>query len=346
MSGREGANVEACGSGPSQGILDALVRMAIVSADTSVRFSPLAGGVSSDIYRVELPSRVICVKRALARLKVAADWQAPVERSRYEVEWMRVAGAVIPYAVPALLGADAETGAFAMEYLDPEMHPTWKDRLLAGVVDAALAAAVGEALGRIHAATADRPDVADRFPTDDIFHAIRLEPYLLATARVHPDLAPGLHAIFDITRTTKRVLVHGDFSPKNLLVGPRGPVILDAECAWYGDPAFDTAFVLNHLLLKGARRPEWRRRYATAFDALVSAYFAHVRWEPPADVAARTAALLPALMLARVDGKSPVEYLTDSGTKDDVRAFARALIATPETDPRTILHRWVGRGSP
>ena len=346
MSGQADADAGASTAVPDQGILDALARMAIVSADTPVVLSPLAGGVSSDIYRAELPSRVICVKRALPKLKVAADWHAPVERSRYEVEWMRVAGAVVPAAVPAILGADAETGAFAMEYLAPETHPTWKSQLLAGLVDPVVAAAVGDVLGRIHAATAGRADLAARFPTDDIFHAIRLEPYLLATARAHRDLAPRLRALFDTTRTTKHALVHGDFSPKNLLVGPRGPVILDAECAWYGDPAFDAAFVLNHLLLKGARRSAWRARYTAAFDALVSAYFEHVRWEPPTAVAARTAALLPALMLARIDGKSPVEYLTDPATKDEVRAFARALIAAPEADPRAIAARWVASETP
>jgi aminoglycoside phosphotransferase (APT) family kinase protein len=111
------------------------------------------------------------------------------------------------------------------------------------------------------------------------------------------------------------VLVHGDFSPKNLLIGPAGPVILDAECAWYGDPAFDLAFVLNHLLLKGVWRPQWRARYVTAFAALADAYLGHVRWEPRDAVEARTAALLPGLMLARIDGKSPVEYLTTEREK-------------------------------
>ncbi len=127
-------------------------------------------------------------------------------------------------------------------------------------------------LGRIHAATADRPDIAARFQTDELFHALRLEPYLVATAHAHSDLARKLDALVATTRTTKRVLVHGDFSPKNLLVGPAGPVILDAECAWYGDPAFDLAFVLNHLLLKGAWQPQWRARYVEAFASLAAAY--------------------------------------------------------------------------
>src|SRR5512138_3188049 len=106
----------------AQALHEALVRMALVSADQPVRLVPLAGGVSSDIYRAELPRRVVCVKRALGRLKVAADWQVPVERNRYEVEWMRVAGAIVPAAVPEVLGEDRAGGAFAMAWLPPERY--------------------------------------------------------------------------------------------------------------------------------------------------------------------------------------------------------------------------------
>jgi len=322
-----------------------LRRMGLVAADQPVRLLPLDGGVSSDIYRADLPGRTLCVKRALARLKVAADWQAPVERNRWEVEWMRVAGATAPSAVPAILGEDRAAGCFAMAYLDPASHPVWKSLLRDGHIDLATAAQVGDVLGRIHAATADRPDVAARFATDDIFYAIRLEPYLVATGRAHLDLAARFAALVEDTRSTRRVLVHGDFSPKNLLVGPAGPVILDAECAWYGDPAFDLAFVLNHLLLKGAWRPHWRDRYVAAFNTLVSAYFEHVRWEPAAVLDARTAALLPGLMLARIDGKSPVEYLTGEAEREAVRAFARPLLGRPVARLTDVATRWAAAGA-
>lgn len=322
-------------------VVQALRHMALVSAHQSVVLTPLAGGVSSEIYRVDLPTGPACIKRALARLKVAADWRAPVERNRWEVEWMRIAGGIAPAAVPAILGEDRATGCFAMAYLAPDTHPVWKDLLQRGDIDVATAAGIGHVLGRIHAATADRADIAARFPTDHIFHAIRLEPYLVATARAHPDLAARLDALVETTRTTKRVLVHGDFSPKNLLIGPAGPVILDAECAWYGDPAFDLAFVLNHLLLKGAWLPQWRARYVDAYAALADAYFAHVTWEAPASCGQRTAALLPGLMLARIDGKSPVEYLASESQKDAVRRFARSLLGDPVGDPREISRRWL-----
>ena len=123
-------------------------------------------------------------------------------------------------------------------------------------------------------------------------------------------------------------LVHGDVSPKNILIGRRGPVFLDAECAWYGDPAFDLAFCLNHLLLKCL----WNRRAASRFLACFDApgrdlSRAASTGRRATTLEARAARLLPALLLARIDGKSPVEYITAESDKGRVRRIARALVA-------------------
>ena len=155
-----------------------------------------------------------------------------------------------------------------MDYLAPEDHPLWKAQLLAGCVEPDFAAAVGRDLAIIHARSAADPDVREAFANDGTFEAIRIEPYLRATGRAHPELAPRFEALARTTLSTKRALVHGDVSPKNILRGPLGPVFLDAECAWFGDPAFDLAFCLNHLLLKGAREGADRTRYGAAFSAL------------------------------------------------------------------------------
>jgi 5-methylthioribose kinase len=314
--------------------------MALVSAHQSVIFTPLNGGVSSDIYRAQLPGSVICVKRALPRLKVEADWQVPIDRNRWEAEWLRVAGGIVPGAVPELLGEDREQGVFAMAWFAPDDYPVWKKMLVDGDSDTRTAASVGDVLGRIHAATADRPDIAARFSTDALFQAIRLDPYLITTAKAHPDLSRQLLALVATTGSTRRVLVHGDFSPKNILVGSEGPVFLDAECAWFGDPAFDLAFVLNHLLLKGVWRPDRRSDYLTMFAAMCAAYRTRVTWEPWAALEARTAALLPGLLLARVDGKSPVEYLTAERDRNAVRTFARSYLQRPVTSLTALAHAW------
>jgi aminoglycoside phosphotransferase (APT) family kinase protein len=273
----------------------------------------LSGGVSSEIWKVG----AACVKRALPRLRVAQKWEAPIERNRYERLWLETAGAAAPGAAPRVLAADDEAGFFAMEYLG---LPVWKALLREGKADPAFAAQVGATLAAIHSATAGRREVAERFATDAIFHAIRLEPYLVATAKVHPGL--GLESLAKRTADTRVCLVHGDVSPKNILVGPRGPVFLDAECAWYGDPAFDLAFCLNHLLLKCLWVPRARSAFLACFDALSAAYLRSVAFP---GIEERAASLLPALLLARVDGKSPVEYLSDRD-KDLVRRIAPGLL--------------------
>jgi aminoglycoside phosphotransferase (APT) family kinase protein len=311
------------------GVVAALERLGLLRAGETARFERLTGGVSSDIWRVELARGPVCVKRALAKLRVAQDWFAPVERNAYEAGWMRRAAAVVPEAVPGLLGQDPAAGVLVMAYLDPVRHALWKTELRAGRAEPQLAAAVGLRLVRIHAATADDPEAAAEFATDRIFYDIRLEPYLVATAARHPDRSDALHRLVATTAATRRCLVHGDVSPKNVLIGPQGPVFLDAECAWFGDPAFDLAFCLNHLLLKCLWTPRARAGFLACFETLAASYLAGVAWEEPAALEGRVARLLPGLLLARVDGKSPVEYLTLERDKSRVRRVARELLARP-----------------
>jgi aminoglycoside phosphotransferase (APT) family kinase protein len=325
---------------PPAEILVALRRMGLLPAGATATGQVLTGGVSSDIWRIDLPGGPVCVKRALAKLRVAADWRAPVDRNLYEARWMRRASAAVPGAAPALLGQDVAAGALAMQFLPPADYPLWKNQLRDGQADPVLAAAVADRLVRIHAETAADPGVAADFPTDAIFHAIRLEPYLLATARAHPDLAPQLEALVAATLANKRALVHGDVSPKNILAGPDGPVFLDAECAWWGDPAFDLAFCLNHLLLKCLWTPRARDGFLACFDAMVAAYRGGVAWESADALEARVAQLLPGLFLARVDGKSPVEYITSKADKDRVRRVARALLLASPYRLETIRQAW------
>jgi aminoglycoside phosphotransferase (APT) family kinase protein len=300
----------------------------------------LPGGVSSDIWKVELQRGAVCVKRALPRLRVAQVWEAPVERNQFERRWMETASAIEPGIAPRVLASGPDL--FAMEFLDPEHHPLWKAELRAGRADPEFARRVGARLSRIHGATAGRPEIAERFRTDASFYALRLEPYLVAAARVHTDLAETLHALVARTAGTRVALVHGDVSPKNILAGPAGPVFLDAECAWYGDPAFDVAFCLNHLLLKCLWTPMAARRFLACFEALAEQYLSGADWEPRPSLEARAAALLPGLFLARVDGKSPVEYVTEERAKAQVRRVARALLASPPARLAEVRDAWAG----
>jgi aminoglycoside phosphotransferase (APT) family kinase protein len=311
------------------GILAVVRRAGLWSFGPDPSMEPLTGGVSSDIWRVDLGGRSVAVKRALAKLKVEKDWQAPVERNVYEAAWMEEARRHAPHAVPKLLHQDGPAGALVMEFLSPSDYPLWKKMLMDGNIQPEHGWMVGRSLAAIHAGTAGRAEVAQTFPTDRIFHDIRLEPYLLATAEAHPDLGRQLRGLARRTAGNRIALVHGDVSPKNILIGPDGPVFLDAECAWYGDPAFDLAFCLNHLLLKCLWRRQAAPNYLETFDALAEAYLAGAVWERRDRLEERAASLLPGLFLARVDGKSPVEYLRAQEDRDKVRRVGRHFLTYP-----------------
>ncbi|MEP7245898.1 MAG: phosphotransferase, partial [Gammaproteobacteria bacterium] len=233
-------------------LLEVLTRLGLAEPDETPAVCQLTGGVSSNICTVSLRRGPVCVKQALPKLKVAADWRAPTSRVFAEIAWLQTAATVIPSHVPAVLGVDERHSAFVMEYLPPNHYCNWKAELMAGRISAELGKEVGDILARMHAGTATDPALAQRFANDATFFALRLDPYLLESARQHPDLAQRLAEIVRATQSHPFALVHGDVSPKNILLGSRGAVLLDAECAWYGDPAFDLAFLLNHTLLKWA----------------------------------------------------------------------------------------------
>ena len=326
-----------------QEIRDFLERAGLIPSGAVPQFVPLAGGVSSDIWLVRAGPSEFCVKRALGRLRVAAEWRADASRNVTEVQWLRHVGTLDADLVPAVLASDSSLAAFAMEYLPPDRHELWKSQLSRGCVIPETAATVGRQLAFIHAAFAKSPTAAMEFDTGTSFHALRIEPYLVATARVHADLAPILEGLAARTEQTKLTVVHGDVSPKNILLGTRGPVFLDAECAWFGDPAFDLAFCLNHLLLKTLWVPSAERELLWSFDALSDAYLRGVDWEPAATVEQRAAQLLPALFLARIDGKSPVEYLTDDTSKNAVRRAARSMLQQPLDRLDDVRRAWADR---
>jgi aminoglycoside phosphotransferase (APT) family kinase protein len=327
------------GSDSWEALLPAMFASAGIAVGGPLRVEPLTGGVSSDIVRVELPDgRQFCAKRALAQLKVAATWEAPLERNHYEIAWLRRAGSIVPGSAPRVIAEDREHGIALLEYLPPADYTLWKSDLLAGRADPDVPTRVADALGRIHAATINDATAAAEFPTDHLIAALRFEPYFRTIAERHPALSPQILAVMEQSQSTHLALVHGDVSPKNILVSVHDghPVLLDAECAWYGDPAFDAAFCLNHVVLKLIHLPALAPILVGQAGGFARTWLAHF---PPAlqpEIEARTAALLPCLMLARVDGKSPVEYLANSA-RERVRQLAIPLIRQPETSIAAVL---------
>ena len=293
------------------------------------RCEPLTGGVASDIYRLEVAEKVYCAKFALEKLKVAADWHAPVHRNQAEFAWLQVAARMVPETAVKLFGHSAVHQGFVMEFVPPEQGYLWKQALLSGQSDGAESPAVAEVIGRIHAMSS-RPDFdASPFQNHSDFYDLRIEPYLVYTASQQPQVGDALWRLVETLRLSNKALVHGDVSPKNIIFRSQGPILLDAECATMGDPVFDVAFCLNHLLIKALHLPAKRNALLKSATNFWERYRQHIEWEEVSAFEVRLCRLLPALMLARVAGKSPVEYLGN----DNQSVLSRAAINLIHDEP-------------
>ena len=313
--------------------LNVLLEKAGMTDAKIIAIEALKGGVSSDIVVVTLENGVqVCAKRALPVLKVAAHWEAPVKRNHYEVAWLKHVKALLPNSVPTVLAEDRLGGTLLMQYLSPAEFTLWKADLMSGHIDHDIVKSVGLALGKIHARTWEDLEIKSGFSHDDLFDALRLTPYLRSLIKVYPDLETRLEAIIAATLTHKCALVHGDVSPKNILIHKqnRTPVFLDAECAWYGDPAFDAAFCITHLMLKAVHIKAKRNALLVAAVDFLNAWLSALPDTGASAAQTRCAALLPCLILARIDGVSPVEYLSDHERKS-LRALVLPLVGSDHT---------------
>lgn len=315
---------------------DYLTARGLLEPGTPVTARELGGGVSNVVLAVEAGGLRCVVKRSLPRLRVAEEWLAPRERALTEAAALRLAAALTPGAVPDVLDADPDACALVVS-LAPDGWRTWKELLLAGHADVTIAGRLGEVLARWHAATfASDPGIG----STEAFDALRVDPYLRTVARRHPDLATPVLAWAERLLSRPRCLVHGDFSPKNVLVGDGGLWVIDAEVAHRGDPVFDLAFLLSHLLLKTLYRPAAAARYAECGERFWSAYRAGAPGALAPD-AADVLSLAGCLLVARVDGKSPAEYL-DGAERGRARERGGGLVLDP---PGTLAGAWERIGS-
>ena len=235
-------------------IREFLERAGLVPPGHVPQFEPLAGGVSSDIWLVRAGSSEFCVKQALGRLRVAAEWRADVSRNLTEVRWLTQVARLDADLVPAVLASDASIAAFAMEYLSPDRHELWKSQLARGYVDSGDRCRCRPA-ARIHSRRVC--EIADGGCRVRYGPVVPCAPPRTVSARDGARAsrscgdsrsACGADRANTAAPSCMATSALRIFSPRR--ARSRGPVFLDAECAWFGDPAFDLAFCLNHLLLK------------------------------------------------------------------------------------------------
>lgn len=284
----------------------------------------LAGGVSNRTVLVRRESGESWVlKQALAKLRVAVEWLSPPERILREARGMRRLGELLPPGcVPELIFEDPEHFVLAMSAV-PEPHRNWKSMLLGGESEPGHVDQFARLAAAIHAgsSTALEAEFGDR----SYFESLRLEPYYAYTASRVPAAAAFLNSLIEDTRATRQSLVHGDFSPKNILVWQDRLILLDHEVIHFGDPAFDIGFALTHLLSKANHMPSLRQSFK---DAAVR-FWRTYQSNGGAAGEERSVRHTLGCMLARVDGRSPLEYLTGPERERQRRAVLRMMAAPP-----------------
>lgn len=299
------------------------------------RITELGGGVSNTVLLIETAGLRFIVKQSLARLRVEQEWLADRDRALRECRALRELASFLPAgSVPGVLFDDPGNYLFAMEAAPADAEP-WKARLLRGDISRETAATAGRMLAAMIRAGLGDPAWAESFGGQSVFDQLRLDPYYRFTASQHPDLASHFQALIEGTLARRVTLVHGDWSPKNLLVaGPR-VMAIDFEVLHFGDPSFDAAFLLNHLLLKSFYRPQWSKHYREA----AASFWGEVEGTPDwlASAAMRH---LGCLLLARIDGKSPAEYIQSGNAKVRTRRYARDLILQPPPTAAALWDRW------
>ena len=285
----------------------------------------LPGGVSSDIRLTQGPDGEIVIKTALGRLKVQAEWVSSPERSQTEVDAILATADLIGARfVPEILWSRPEQHSFAMRRVDPRLR-NWKQDLLAGHVDPATSQQAGVLLGRLHRGSMSQPGLAARFADTTYFRQLRAIPFFENVASRIPELATAIHSVLRAMEDRATCLVHGDYSPKNILADGAQLVILDFEVAHWGDPRFDVAFCLSHLLLKASRSGADRGAFEVAMSRFLLGYAAEAG---PAPDDAELVRLTGCLVLSRLAGDSPVDYIGDLDIAA-LRAIAHDMIMAP-----------------
>lgn len=296
---------------------------------------PLGGGVSNVVLLAHDDHRRVVVKQSLERLQVADEWYAPMSRILTEHAALEVAHRLTPGYVPEPLFVVPDRFALGLDAA-PADWTDWKTALLNGKVDSSVASTLGTILAAWHTSTQGGEHLSGRFSEPEPFDLLRVDPYYRATADRMPSAAPQIHELIAAMKVRKTCLVHGDFSPKNILVGPdpSDVWVIDFEVAHLGDPAFDLAFITSHLVIKSLHMPVQAALLDDCAKSVAQSYADSVpdTLVPAWDYVMRH---VGALMLARVYGKSPAEYLSESA-KRQTSALGELMLNGHASGPESI----------
>jgi hypothetical protein len=313
-----------------------LLQKNIINKEAGYSFSYCAGGVSGTVAFVYAGEKPLIIKQALSRLKVKEDWFCDPNRMGIEYKSNEIYHRLAPDCAPEVYFYDSDNYIYGREAV-PEHCTTWKEDLLSGLCDFSVAEKTINTLLLVHNGCAGDAEVAKVFADKTIFYELRISPYIEFTVGKYPALLDFSKPIVKELMESAVTLVHGDFSPKNIMVIGRNISVLDYEVAHYGHPSFDLAFFSNHFILKAVKNKYGAPAYLSLLSRMMKLYFSRVTCLATRDLEQSTVKLLALLMLARVDGKSPVEYLTQEDDKNLVREMAHLIVANKLSSYKEII---------
>ena len=292
----------------------------------------LTGGVSCVVLAVTSDEREIVVKQALPELKTKAKWVADQRRAIVEAEAMRVYQSITPDSVPELIDCDEANFTLTMSRL-PNTCTNWKQDMLEGRIHPEMGEKLGKILAQWHNATAVDAAIKAKFMEGELFEQLRVSPFYRAVAAKNPNLQAVINSLIEEITNEKIALVHGDFSPKNILATPENsPIVLDFEVAHTGNPVFDLAFVSAHLLCKTIRTQSASEKAAITSTALkFLGSYSQTSQTSRISIAKSLPQHVALIALARVEGISPVNYLDEPAQQKLVAITNAALLDSTMT---------------
>jgi 5-methylthioribose kinase len=304
-----------------------LTERGLITGDATVEV--LTGGVSCVVLAVATAEDDLVVKQALPELKTKAKWVADQRRAIVEADAMRVYHSITSDSVPELIDIDPDNFTLTMSRL-PHSCTNWKQDMLEGRIYPEMGEKLGRVLARWHNAAAQSAEIKDKFMEDSLFEQLRVSPFYRSVKDKNPNLQDVISNLIGEITTIKTTLVHGDFSPKNILAtSDHSPIVLDFEVAHTGNPVFDLAFVSAHLLCKTIRTQSAAEKVAVTKTALnfLSSYSENTR----ISIAETLPQHVALIALARVEGVSPVNYLDEPAQQKLVALTNSALLDSTMT---------------
>jgi len=297
-----------------------------INQEKIIKYKRLEGGVSSEVYYVKTNKIDYCIKRSLRKLLVKKKWIANTNRIKYEYLWLKHCKKIINRNIPKTFEFNNKKKYIVMEYLNDSKYITLKQLYFNKVVNIKTIKLISKHLYKIHSNSKNLKTKKLFDGNKSNFYDLRLDPYFNEVGRIYPKYKKYIKNINKNYFEHSSTLVHGDFSPKNILIGKNKIIYLDAECCNFGDPVFDLVFFANHLLIKSIFIKDKSQEFIKSYLIFYKEYLNNLNLKNYKSYIDRIIKMTPIMLLARIDGKSPVEYLNSKKIKNIIRKKSFLLL--------------------